>query len=165
MALRLAASSGLCDMVAHLERGSIGWLRRSAWGGFGLRSYPILGMAKASFGYRKMKVFQRRFKPMNVIRYQNQGRSDLAHAFDRFAALRDEMDRLFNNSYGPVFRTPGSFSRWAPALDAYQDKDQFTVVAELPGLKKEDIELPLQNAVLTISDHRKHDTKSEEGYL
>ena len=101
---------------------------------------------------------------MNIIRYHNQGRSDLGQAFDRFAALRDEMDRLFDGSFGPVFRTPGSFSRWAPALDVYQDKDQFTVVAELPGLKKEDIELSLQNGVLTISGERKQEKKSEEGY-
>ena len=101
---------------------------------------------------------------MNIIRYHNQGRSDLAQAFDRFAALRDEMDRLFDSSFGPVFRTPGSFSRWAPALDVYQDKDQFTVVAEVPGLKKDDIELSLHGGVLTISGERKQDKKGEEGY-
>lgn len=101
---------------------------------------------------------------MNIIRYRNQGRSDLTQAFDRFAALRNEMDRLFDGSFGPVFRAPGSFSRWAPALDLYQDKDQFTVVAELPGLKKEDIELSLHDGVLTISGERKQEKKTEEGY-
>jgi HSP20 family protein len=101
---------------------------------------------------------------MNIIRYHNQGRSDLTHTFGRFAALREELDRLFDNSFGPVFQAPGSFSRWAPALDVYQDTDQFTVVAELPGLKKEDIELSLQDGVLTISGERKQEKKSEEGY-
>jgi HSP20 family protein len=101
---------------------------------------------------------------MNIIRYQNAGRSDLAQAFDRFAALRDEMDRLFDHSFGPVFRTHGSFGRWAPALDVYQDKDQFTVVAELPGLRKEDIEISLHNGVLTLSGERKQEKKNEEGY-
>jgi HSP20 family protein len=92
---------------------------------------------------------------MNIIRYHNNGRS-LAQAFDRFAAIRDEMDRLFDSSFGPAFR--------APVLDVYQDKDQFTVVAELPGLKKEDIELSLHDDVLTISGERKQDKKGEEGY-
>ena len=103
---------------------------------------------------------------MNIIRYHNQGPSDLVQAFDRFAALRDELDRLFDRSLGPVvFRSPGSFSRWAPALDVYQDKDQFTVVAELPGFKKEDIDLSLHNGVLTISGERKQEEKKgEEGY-
>jgi HSP20 family protein len=111
-----------------------------------------------------MKVFQRRFKPMNIIRYHNQGRSDLAQAFDRFAVLRGELDRLFDSSFAPAFRTPGSSNRWTPALDLYQDKDQFTVVAELPGLKKEDIELSLHDGVLTISGERKQEKKGEEGY-
>ena len=101
---------------------------------------------------------------MNIIRYHNQGRTDLAQAFDRFTALRGELDRLFDSSFGPVVRTPGSFGRWVPALDVYQDKDQFTVVAELPGLKKEDIELSLKNGVLTISGERKQEKKTEEGY-
>jgi HSP20 family protein len=101
---------------------------------------------------------------MNIIRYHNQGRSDLVHAFDRFATLRDELDRLFDRPFGPVFRAPGSLSHWAPALDVYQDKDQFTVVAELPGLKKEDIELSLHDGVLTISGERKQEKKGEEGY-
>jgi HSP20 family protein len=121
-------------------------------------------MAKAILLYRKMKVFHRRFKPMNIIRYHNQGRPDLAHAFDRFASLRDELDHLFDHSFAPVFRTPGSFSHWTPALDVFQDKDQFTIVAELPGLKKEDIELSLQDGVLTISGERKQEKKNEEGY-
>jgi HSP20 family protein len=101
---------------------------------------------------------------MNIIRYHNQGRSDLAQAFDRFAVLRGELDRLFDSSFAPAFRTPGSSNRWTPALDVYQDKDQFTVVAELPGLKKEDIELSLHDGVITISGERKQEKKGEEGY-
>jgi HSP20 family protein len=101
---------------------------------------------------------------MNIIRYHNQGRPDLAQAFDRFAVLRGELDRLFDSSFSPVFRAPGSSNRWTPALDVYQDKDQFTVVAELPGLKKEDIELSLHDGVLTISGERKQEKKAEEGY-
>jgi HSP20 family protein len=100
---------------------------------------------------------------MNIIRYHNNGRS-LAQAFDRFAALRDEMDRLFDSSFGPTFRAPGALSRWTPALDVYQDKDQFTVVVELPGLKKEDIEISLHNDVLTLSGERKQEKKDEEGH-
>jgi HSP20 family protein len=101
---------------------------------------------------------------MNIIRYQNQGLSDLSQAFDRFAVLRDEMDRLFDRSLGPVFHTTGSLSRWAPALDVYQEKDEFTVVAELPGLRKEEIELSLNDGILTISGERKQEKKNEQTY-
>ncbi|MBV9276191.1 MAG: Hsp20/alpha crystallin family protein [Verrucomicrobia bacterium] len=112
-----------------------------------------------------MKFFHTRFKPMNIIRYQNQGLPELSNAFDRLAVLRDEMDRLFDGAFGPAFfRTPGSFNRWSPALDVYQNNDQFTVLVELPGLKKEDIEISLQDGTLTVSGERKPERKGAEGY-
>ena len=101
----------------------------------------------------------------NIIRNQNQGLPELSSAFDRLVALRDETDRWFEGAFGPaLFRTPGSFSRWAPALDVYQDRDQFTVLVELPGLKKEDIDISLQDTTLTITGERKQERKSSEGY-
>jgi len=45
----------------------------------------------------------------------------------------------------------------------YQDKNQFTVIAELPGLKKEEIEISVDNGVLTISGERKQEKSAENG--
>jgi HSP20 family protein len=73
------------------------------------------------------------------------------------------MDRLFDSSFGPFFRTSTSFSGWSPALDVYQDKDHFTVVAELPGFKKDQIELSLHQGALTISGERKQENADKEG--
>jgi HSP20 family protein len=56
-------------------------------------------------------------------------------------------------------------SRWNPAVDVYQDKDQFTVVAELPGFKKEEIEISLHGDTLSISGERKQEGASEQGFL
>jgi HSP20 family protein len=109
-----------------------------------------------------MQFFQR--KPMNIQRYQRYPHSELSRAFDRLATLREEMDGLFDSSFRSFFRTPGSFSTWSPAIDVYQDKDQFTVVAEVPGMKKEELNLSLHNGVLTISGERKREEKSEQGF-
>jgi HSP20 family protein len=100
---------------------------------------------------------------MNVVRYQRVPQHELSVAFDRFANLREEFDRVFDTSFGSVFRPLGSLNRWNPAVDVYQNKDQYTVQAELPGLKKEEIELSLNGDTLTISGERKQETKSEEG--
>jgi HSP20 family protein len=51
-------------------------------------------------------------------------------------------------------RSPGSFHRWSPPLDVYQDKDSFTVVIDLPGLKKENIEISLREQNLTVCGKR-----------
>jgi HSP20 family protein len=102
---------------------------------------------------------------MDIIRYQPYSQSELSNAFDRLATLRQEMNRLFNSPFGSFFRSPASLRNWSPALDIYQDKDNFTVVVELPGLKKEDIDISLQNDMLTIAGTRKpEEKKGEEGF-
>jgi len=44
---------------------------------------------------------------------------------------------------------------WLPAMDLHDGKDTVTVKAELPGMKKEDIDISLQDGVLTLSGERK----------
>jgi HSP20 family protein len=102
--------------------------------------------------------------PMNIQRYQRYPSSELSRAFDRLATLREEMDGLFETSFRPFFGAPGSFSTWSPAIDVYQDKDHFTVVAEVPGMKREELDLSLHNGVLTISGERKREEKSDQGF-
>jgi HSP20 family protein len=78
---------------------------------------------------------------------------------DQLTNLRDEINRLFEAPYSDG----GSdvFNTWAPALDVYEDKDNLTVRAELPGLKKEDIDISLHENTITISGERKHEKKYE----
>ena len=72
--------------------------------------------------------------------------------FGRLSNLQDELDRLFES---PL---PG----WVPALDVHENKDSFVVRIELPGLKREDIEVSLHDGALVISGERKVE-KLEEG--
>jgi HSP20 family protein len=89
---------------------------------------------------------------MNIVRYQRNPQPELPSAFNR----------LFDASFGPFFGSSASFSGWAPALDVYEDKDQFTVVAELPGFKKEQVEISLHQGALTISGERKQESQDKE---
>jgi HSP20 family protein len=97
---------------------------------------------------------------MNIVRYQRY--PSLVSTLDRFATIRDEMDRAFQSSFSSFFE-PSSDSPRTPALDVHQDKDQFTVVVELPGLKKEDIRITFDNGVLTISGESKVEASNESG--
>ena len=86
---------------------------------------------------------------MDLIRYQ---RPDLVWpTFGRLSSLRDELDSLFDSS----------LTGWLPALDAHENKDNFAVRVELPGFKREDIQVSLQDGVLTISGERKEEKVSE----
>lgn len=75
----------------------------------------------------------------------------------RLTDLRDEIDRLFE---APLARTT-EFLGWSPAFDVYEEKDVYVVKAELPGMKKEDINVSIQGGELVISGERKSETKSE----
>jgi HSP20 family protein len=101
---------------------------------------------------------------MNIVRYQRYPQSELSAALGRLTNMRDELDRVFESSFGSFFRPLGSLNRWSPAVDVYQDKDQFTVYAELPGLKKDEIEISLNGETLTIGGERKYEANADEGF-
>jgi HSP20 family protein len=71
--------------------------------------------------------------------------------FGRLANLQDEIDHLFESP----------LRAWAPALDVHEDKDAFTICAELPGMKREDIEVSVQDGALVISGERQEEKVGE----
>jgi len=82
--------------------------------------------------------------------------------FHQLTSLRDEIDRLFESPFSALGEGLQPFmSGWSPALDLYDEKDNFVVKAELPGMKKEEIEIQLHDGVLTLSGERKRETKFE----
>lgn len=83
--------------------------------------------------------------------------------FGRLTSLRDEIDRLFDLSCPGLVREAGIFGGWAPALDLAQDKETVTVKVELPGMKKDEIEISLHEGVLSISGERKREEEKTEG--
>jgi HSP20 family protein len=87
---------------------------------------------------------------MKLIQYQ---RPALAWpAFGRLTSLQDELDRLFE----------APMTGLAPALDVHEDKENFSVRVELPGMKREDIGVSLQDGALIITGERKEE-KVQEG--
>jgi len=91
---------------------------------------------------------------MQIVRYRHYPQSDLSAALKRLTNMRAEMDRAFEST-SSFSGSPVPLSRWNPAVNVYQDKDRFTVVVELPGLKKEEIEISLHDDTLTIAGERK----------
>ena len=90
---------------------------------------------------------------MNLIRYNN---PELGSPLGTFT---DQINRLF----GLTTRPAESFGDWSPALDAFEDKDKYTVSIEVPGLKKDDLNVTVHDGVLTISGERKTEKGVKEG--
>jgi HSP20 family protein len=99
---------------------------------------------------------------MSIIRYQPPETVAWSR-LNRLSNLRDELDTLFEMPLWSNFgRQSQLFSGWSPALDLYQNNDNVIVRVELPGMRKEDIEISLQDGMLTISGERKSETVEGE---
>jgi len=97
---------------------------------------------------------------MNLVRFH---RPDLWRSpFDQLTNLREEINRLLESPLGDLDRDFEFFNVGSPVLDLYEDKDNLIVRAELPGMKKEDIDVSLHDGTLTISGERKVEKRGED---
>ena len=83
--------------------------------------------------------------------------------FDPFrdiTTLRDEMNRLFSRTVGDGV---SSGSAWTPAVDIFDTEDAIVLKAELPGLAAEDIEIEIDDNVLTLRGERRFQETVDEG--
>jgi HSP20 family protein len=100
---------------------------------------------------------------MALIRYQKPD-ATWDQPLRNLSSLRDEMDQLFER----VFQSPWDgiqptqwMGNWAPVVDLYEEKDNLIAKAEIPGMKKDEIEITLHDDVLSISGERKIEHKAE----
>jgi len=83
---------------------------------------------------------------------------------------QSEVHRLFDEMLGDVGRTSGRQQgaqpmQWAPTLDVLHEDGDLLIRAELPGVKREDVEITLHERVLTISGERRAEEQREgSGY-
>ncbi|HEY7035642.1 MAG TPA: Hsp20/alpha crystallin family protein [Thermomicrobiales bacterium] len=87
---------------------------------------------------------------------------------EEFVSLRDAMDRLLQDSFvGGPFRSfwsaaPNGSSRMPLPLDVYATGDEVFVIAAVPGLRPEDIEITINQGTVTLSGKTPNVAQSEE---
>jgi HSP20 family protein len=74
------------------------------------------------------------------------------------------MDELFGRFFreGPWPRLAGETRGWAPAVDMIDRKDEVVLRADLPGLEQKDIEVSVEQGILTIRGERKEEKEVKE---
>jgi HSP20 family protein len=81
------------------------------------------------------------------------------------SSLQDQINRLFND----VFERPGEESNltsWAPAVDIFETEHELVVKADLPDIDPKDLDIRVENNILSIRGERKFENKvSEDKYL
>jgi HSP20 family protein len=81
-------------------------------------------------------------------------------------SLQTEMNRLFNTMFDAPATGNGGARRWVPAMDLVETDDHFVLRADLPGMTEADVDVELEDNVLTLSGERKaeHEDKREGFY-
>ena len=83
--------------------------------------------------------------------------------FREFATLQDRMNRLFHESYGPEGRDEAlTTSQFAPPVDVYEDEHNITLKVEVPGIDEKDIDVRVENNILTVHGERKFEKEEKE---
>lgn len=86
-----------------------------------------------------------------------------------FGSLQERINRMFDDTIGTLY-PHGSEElergTWIPAVDIHETEDGYIVKADLPGLKKEDIQIDLKNSTLTLKGEKKFEEKvSKDNYV
>ena len=92
--------------------------------------------------------------------------------------LSEEMDRTFDRVFRDFgsprrswlprgfFGTPAHQGFWSPRVETFQKGDRFVIRAELPGLKKDDVQVELRDDAITIHGERREEQEEKrEGYF
>lgn len=97
---------------------------------------------------------------MALMRYQ-----PLATRFGGLNQLHNEINRLFDSLGGMDEEGAVPATDWMPAVDVSEHEDRYVLHADVPGVNPEDIEITLENGILTLRGQREFsDTENRTGF-
>jgi HSP20 family protein len=89
---------------------------------------------------------------MSIVRYD---------PFRDLRTLQEEVNRLFTGNMARFDDEGVARGSWSPNVDIYENKDHMVLEAELPGMKREDFDLSVENNVITLRGER-HFVKKDD---
>jgi HSP20 family protein len=94
---------------------------------------------------------------MNTITRRDQSRG--------LTSLQDQVNRLFDDNFTRDRPSHADLATWAPPVDIYETENELVVKVDLPDLQEKDIDVRVENNMLTIRGERKFDDVHEDNYL
>ncbi len=85
--------------------------------------------------------------------------------FRSTTAVQEQLNRLFDRAFERAGEE-SSLSSWAPAVDIFETEHELVVKADLPAIDPQDLDIRVENNILTIRGERKFEKKvNEDSYL
>jgi HSP20 family protein len=85
--------------------------------------------------------------------------------FRNTSNLQEQVNRLFESSF-PARGEASTLTTWAPVVDIYETEDELVIKADLPDVNEQELDVRVENNMLTIGGERKFEDKvKEENYL
>ena len=85
--------------------------------------------------------------------------------FRGVTTLQDQINRLFNDAFERTGEE-SNLTAWAPAVDIFENEHELVVKADLPDVDLKDLDIHVENNILTIRGERKFEKKvNEDNYL
>lgn len=85
--------------------------------------------------------------------------------FRNLSSLQEQVNRLFETSYRGR-NDNSALTTWAPAVDIYETENELVLKADLPDVNEQDLDIQIENNMLTIRGERKFDHEvKEDNYL
>jgi HSP20 family protein len=86
--------------------------------------------------------------------------------FQNLATLQDQVNRLFEAPLAGRRAENSNLTAWAPAVDIYETENELVIKADLPDINERDLDVRVENNMLTIRGERKFEQKvKEDNYL
>jgi HSP20 family protein len=86
--------------------------------------------------------------------------------FRELLSTQDRFNELFNQTFSQFFGPESrelNKSSWAPAVDIYETANNLVIKAELPGIDPKDVDVRIENGLLTVTGERKFEKDVKEG--
>ncbi len=86
--------------------------------------------------------------------------------FRNLLTLQEQMNRLFEDTFSRARADESSLAAWVPPVDIYETENELVLKADLPDIQEKDLDIRVENNMLTIRGERKFDQAvKEDNYL
>jgi HSP20 family protein len=82
--------------------------------------------------------------------------------FRELTSLQNRLSRLFEEQYGTAREDSLTAGAFVPPVDVYEDEHSIQLKLEVPGIEEKDLDVKVENNVLTVSGERKFEKQEKE---